>query len=110
MFANAVATTALPVDLEWNYYKDGKSWLCKGSHKKKTIFWLSVWDKFFQISFFFTEKTGVGIADLDIADSLKKDFAQAKNKGKLIPLILRVSDKKQVGDVLKIAEYKKGLK
>lgn len=26
---------------EINYYRDGKAWLCKGIHKKKTVFWLS---------------------------------------------------------------------
>jgi Protein of unknown function (DUF3788) len=29
---------------EWNYYKDGKSRLCKVCYKRKTVFWLSVWD------------------------------------------------------------------
>lgn len=24
----------------WNYYKDGKAWLCKVQFKKKTVFWL----------------------------------------------------------------------
>ena len=27
----------------WKYYNDGKAWLRKVAHKKKTIFWLSVW-------------------------------------------------------------------
>jgi hypothetical protein len=28
--------------IEWDYYKDGKSWLCKIINKKKTICWLSI--------------------------------------------------------------------
>lgn len=46
---------------EWRYYKDGKAWLCKITHKKKTIVWVSLWDSLFKSSFFFTEKNRSGI-------------------------------------------------
>jgi len=29
------------LSFDWHYYNDGKSWLCKVCHKKKTVFWLS---------------------------------------------------------------------
>ena len=38
----------LALTLDWNYYRDGKSWFCKVCHKKKTVFWLSVWGGFFK--------------------------------------------------------------
>ena len=34
----------------WNYYNDGKAWLCKVQFKKKTVFWLSIWDGFFKLT------------------------------------------------------------
>ena len=37
----------------WHYYRDSKAWLCKVSHKRWTVFWLSVWEGFFKTSFFF---------------------------------------------------------
>ena len=95
---------------EWRYYKDGQSWLCKVSNKKKTVFWLSVWNKFFKVGFYFIEKTRLGINDLNIENNIKEDFSQSKNIGKLIPLIVNVSRKEQISDVLKIIEYKKKLK
>jgi hypothetical protein len=95
---------------EWNYYKDGKAWLCKVSHKKKTVFWLSVWDKYFKIGFYFTEKNSQGISDLDIEKKIKEDFINGNPIGKLIPLEIDVNDKKQIGDVLKIIEYKMKIK
>ena len=95
---------------QWNYYKDGKAWLCKVSHKKKTIFWLSVWDKFFKTTFYFTEKTGTGVATLDIEERIKESFSSSKSIGRLIPLTLHITGKEQVKDVLKIVEYKKNLK
>ena len=63
---------------QWNYYKDGKSWLCKAQYKKKTVLWLSVWDDCFKLSFFFTEKTRGGIDTLDIDAAIKEAFSLQK--------------------------------
>jgi hypothetical protein len=95
---------------EWKYYNDGKAWLCKVSYKKKTVFWLSVWEKFFKTGFYFTEKNCNGIFTLDIEDKIKKDFKQRKPIGKLLPLAISVTGKEQIEYLLKIIEYKKGLK
>jgi hypothetical protein len=90
----------------WNYYKDGKAWLCKAQHKKKTVFWLSVWDKYFKLSFYFTEKTSKGINALDIDSSIKNGFKTNKPVGRLVPLVINVNKKGQLKDVLKIIGYK----
>lgn len=95
---------------QWNYYKDGKAWLCKVCYKKKTIFWLSVWDKFFKTTFYFIEKTSSGIADLDIEENLKESFRNSKSFGKFMPLTINMNRKDQINDLLKIVEYKKSLK
>ncbi|WNY26674.1 hypothetical protein MsAm2_04460 [Methanolapillus ohkumae] len=94
---------------EWHYYKDGKSWLCKVVHKKKTVFWLSVWDGFFKTTFYMTEKIRGGIENLSIDSKIKNDFKQSKPIGKLIPLTVRV-DEKNLKDVLLIVDFKKKLK
>jgi hypothetical protein len=95
---------------EWNYYRDGKAWLCKVCYKKKTIFWLSVWDKFFKTTFYFTERNGTGVAGLEIEEKLKADFSSNKPFGRLIPLTVHIKNKEQIKDVLTIAAYKKNLK
>lgn len=102
--------TGLGLIPQWNYYKDGKAWLCKVQYKKKTVFWLSVWDKYFKTAFYFTEKNSAGIHDLDIDKDLKKDFNSRKQAGKLIPLVINIHKKEQLKDVLKVAEYKRSLK
>ncbi len=94
----------------WNYYKDGKAWLCKVCYKKKTIFWLSVWDKFFKIGFYFTEKYYLGVTELDIEEKIKEDFSRSKTIGRLIPLVINIDKEEQIKDVIKIIEYKKRLK
>ncbi len=95
---------------EWNYYKDGKAWLCKVCYKKKTVFWLSVWTDFFKTTFYFTEKNCSGVIVLDIEEKIKEDFERNKSIGKLIPLTLNIDRKEQIQDLLKIIEYKKSLK
>ena len=95
---------------EWRYYKDGKAWLCKVCSKKKTIFWLSVWDKCFKVAFYFTEKTKPGILELKIKEEIKESFNKSKPIGKLIPLVIEIHEKEQIPDVLTIAGHKKNLK
>ncbi len=95
---------------EWNFYKDGKAWLCKVCNKKKTIFWLSVWDKFFKTTFYFSEKYFQGVSELDIDNNLKESFNRNKSFGKFHPLTIDFNKKEQIKDLLKIIEYKKSLK
>ena len=96
--------------LNWNYYKDGKSWLCKVCHKKKTVFWLSVWEGFFKTTFYFTEKHLESIAELDISDQIKEDFCRMKPVGKLLPMVISIDKQEQLADLLKIVKFKKELK
>lgn len=98
------------LETQWNYYNDGKAWLCKVSHKKKTVFWLSVWDGFFKTGFYFTEKNSSGVLNLDIHERIKEDFIQRKSIGKLMPLAINVKNREQIADILKIIGYKKSLK
>ena len=95
------------LSFNWHYYNDGKSWLCKVSHKKKTVFWLSVWDGFFKTSFFFLERHLEGIAALQIDDNAYK---MEKEWGKMIPMIFNIKDKKQLQDLLKVIDFKKKAK
>jgi hypothetical protein len=95
---------------EWRYYNDGKAWLCKIVYKKKTIFWLSVWDGFFKTGFYFVERHCQGIHDLEIDDSIKQELKKAKPFGTLYPVSLSISRSEQIKDLLALIRYKKGLK
>ena len=97
-------------ELQWRFYKDGKSWLCKVTYKKKTVLWLSVWEKYIKIGFYFTEKTRNGVLELEIDKKIKETFSAAKPVGKLIPLIIDIDQQKQFEDLKKVINYKKGLK
>jgi hypothetical protein len=95
---------------QWNYYNDGKAWLCKVIFKKKTVFWLSVWDGYFKAGFYFVARHCPGIDKLDIDKSIKEEFKARKPIGTLFPLAIEVRRKEQVRDLLKVIEYKKSLK
>lgn len=56
LFFETIIGADYGLNIAWRYYNDGKAWLGKVTHKKKTILWLSVWDGFFKTGFYFTEK------------------------------------------------------
>ena len=99
--------TDIGLNHEWRFYKDGKLWLCNVNNKKKTVFWLSAWEAHFKITFFFTEKHLSGIAELDISEKIKEDFALTKPIGRLLPLLISIDKNEQLTDALKIIEFKK---
>lgn len=109
-FLKTITNNEYALTLEWRYYNDGKAWLGKVVHKKKTIFWLSVWEGFFKTSFFFTEKHLEAIAELDISETIKDEFTKAKTIRKLIPMIFDVNKENQLGDLLTVVRFKKSLK
>ena len=98
------------IELEWRYYNDGKAWLGKAVGKKKTVFWLSIWQNFFRVSFHFTEKTRAGIQDLPVSEEVKKQIENAQIKGKLVSLVIDVSNVQDLKDVLALILYKQSCK
>lgn len=110
LFLRTITDKEYSLAIEWRYYNDGKAWLGKVVHRKKTILWLSVWEGFFKTSFYFTEKHFEGIAALDISETIKEEFCKAKPVGRLIPMIIDVNDKAQLKDLLTVVRFKKGLK
>jgi hypothetical protein len=91
---------------EWRFYQDGKAWLCKVVVKKKTVAWLSVWSNCIKLAFYFTEKSGEGVPDLDIQDALKEQYRTREPVGKLKPLVVELSRKGQLRDASTILRYK----
>ncbi len=109
-FLATITDEAYLLSFEWRYFNDGKAWLCKVQHKKKTILWLSVWEGFFKVSFFFTEKHLEAIAALDISEAIKTELASAKPVGRLIPMIFNINNASQLEELLTVVRFKKTLK
>jgi hypothetical protein len=105
-----IFTDDFSLEPQWRFYNDGKAWLCKVVHKKKTILWLSVWEHYIKTGFYFTEKTRNGVFELNIDNKIKEEFEVAKPIGKLIPLIIDIDQQNQIDDLKKLVKYTKELK
>lgn len=105
--------------MDWRYYNDGKAWLTKGefkwvsqrgTNKVKPIFWFSVWEGFFKVSFFFSENVLPELLSLPISHGAKEAITNATPMGKtmrFLPVIFDVKDTSQLDDVFKVAEFRK---
>ena len=70
------------LSLEWRYYNDGKSWLCKVAKKSKTLCWISVYRGKFKTTFYFPDRAENLIANSSIRKKYKEQFTNAKHYGK----------------------------
>lgn len=105
--------------MDWRYYNDGKAWLSKGEYKwttpreakkVKPIFWLSIWDGFFKVSFFFAESVQAELLSLPISEETKELITNAKQMGKtmrFMPVIFDIENDAQLSDVFAVAEFRK---
>lgn len=100
----------LGITPEWNYYRDGYVWLCKLLFKKKNLAWHAIFEDYFIVTFYFTEKHFEKIDACDISPEIKEAFYKAKRHGKIIPMSVRVDTQLDVLEVIKIMILKKSLK
>lgn len=92
--------------LEWRFYRDGKSWLCKVVRKKKTVCWVSIRDKAFRTTFYFTARSDQEIDRLPIARESRNAYRAQSSSGKLKPITIEVSSRKALADVFILFAYK----
>lgn len=92
--------------LHWQYYKDGKAWLCKVQYKKRTIIWMSAWKNFMQVTVYFTEKYTAGIYDLPITGEAKEKIRATRNVGSSKPCIFNITSAEVLQDLEPVIRYK----
>jgi hypothetical protein len=94
------------VDASWNYYSDGKNWLLKTVRKKKTLFWTALHADSFRITFYFGDKAETVIENSGISDQLIENFRNGKHYGKIRAISIKVFNKQDVENVLKLVDIK----
>jgi Protein of unknown function (DUF3788) len=94
---------------EWRYYNDGKSWLMKIQHKKKTVFWVTVIKSCFRTTFYFHEKTAKIVEASKLSDELKEQF-RTKKFGKLRGVTVIYKSKKDIESARMLMDIKLSLK
>ncbi len=95
---------------QWRYYKDGKSWLMKVIWKSKTVFWLSVIEDGFRITFYFGDKAEELILESSLTDQLKEQFKNGKRFGKIRALTVLMNNKRNVEFVKELISIKLRIK
>ncbi len=106
-FVNAPENT---LDPAWLYYNDVKYWLCKVQHRKKTVFWLTIWEGYFKLTLYFTARHTAAIQALAIDPAIKGQHLANQQIGKLRPVTLNISQTTQLPDAYTLIEFKRSQK
>jgi ABC-type uncharacterized transport system YnjBCD substrate-binding protein len=94
----------------WRFYNDGKQWLFRLMQKKNTIFWLSLVDNTFRITFYFPDRVEPLLEKCDVPESMKVDFMNSQHYGKIRGMTVRMDTEKDVDIVKKLIAVKLQLK
>jgi hypothetical protein len=94
----------------WNYYNDGKQWLFKMVHKKKTIFWSGIINNTFRITFYLGNTAEAIIENSDLPQTVKDEFKTAKRYGLIRPVTFVINTETDVDNVLKMIAVKSKMK
>lgn len=86
----------------WKYYNDGKQWLFRLLQKKKTIFWLSLFEDTFRITFYFTDKAEPLLEESTIPREVLEQFRSGKYFNKIRGITIKISKDQDVETVLKL--------
>lgn len=109
------------IQLTWKYYTDGKAWLGKGLHswygvrgekKVTTIFWCSIWEDFFKVTFYYPEKYRKEVLSLPLTSIAKEKVSNSKQMGKMkfFPLVFDVDSINMFNDIFTLVNFKKKIK
>lgn len=106
------------IEFDYRYYSDGKAWLGKGVYKwngkrggqnEKTIFWLSIWEGFYKLSFFIPEKNLPDYLNLELDDNIKQIFYDSKLMGKTLryyPIIVDMYDNQYLESIFSLIDLR----
>lgn len=92
---------------EWNYYRDGKSWLGKIMFKKKNLGWISYLESGLQVGVYFGERLWSQVLALDLDERIQSKLPQIEKSGNLYGVIIPISDEAYVKAALSLVLFKK---
>jgi hypothetical protein len=98
------------VSVEWRYYNDGKSWLCKAMKKTKTFCWISVWKQFFKVTFYFNAKAEETIKNSALDDKIKIPWLKNEANSRFRPITIEVKKKTDLKTIKVLLELREKIK
>ncbi len=91
---------------EWKFYGKKLGWTLKKFYKKRNLFFISMYEGYFKISFVFGEKAFNKVLDSSIAETLKKELAEARKYAEGRGLSIKVDDATYLDDIKKFIQIK----
>ena len=94
------------LDEEWKYYGQKIGWTLKLLYKKRNLFFLTPYEKYFQIAFVFGDKAVAVIEQSDLSLSIIDEIKNARKYVEGRGLRIKVKKQSDVKIVLKLTEIK----
>ena len=91
---------------EWKFYGVKTGWLLKTFFKKRNLFFISIYDGYFKISFTLGEKVVNNILIADISQELKDELANSKKYAEGRVLTIKVNSSQHIEGIKKIIGFK----
>ena len=91
---------------EWKYYGKSSGWTMKVLMKKRNLFFMAPYEKFFRIAFVFGDKAVAAIELSDLPKTLIRELVEAKRYVEGRGLRLDVKGRGVVKDIVKLVEFK----
>jgi dTDP-4-dehydrorhamnose reductase len=98
------------ISTEWRYYNDGKSWLFKVTKKAKTVCWVSVWEEYFKVTFYFNNKAKEVIKNSLLDEEIKKRWLHNGKTEKFNPITIEIKKKTDLKIIKMLIELKEIIK
>ena len=114
------ALPELEMEQEWQWYTPHKAWFAKGQHfwttpkgtkKEKNLYWLHVFDGYFDVAVWFKEKNRAEILTADVSEKTKHLIHGSKTYGKMptFPVVIEATSSDALADIYTSIDYKKRL-
>ncbi|KPL11368.1 MAG: hypothetical protein AMS26_20080 [Bacteroides sp. SM23_62] len=91
---------------EWKNYGEKIGWLLKKLYKKRNLFFITVCDGYFNVTFVFGDKAVDSIVDSEISPSLKTALMEARKYAEGRGLSIKVEDDIYLPDIKKLLQIK----
>ena len=108
----------LEIEQEWQWYTPHKAWFGrgqhfwttpKGTHKEKTLYWLHVFDGYFDIAVWFKEKNRMEAMKSNVSEKTRQMILDAGTMGKMptFPVVFNITTTEPLADIFTLIECKK---
>lgn len=91
---------------EWKFYGPKNGWILKTFLKKRNLYFIGIYEGFFQITFVFGDRAVSKILESDIRESLKKELSEARKYAEGRGLSITIKDNSYIEDICKLVQFK----